>query len=92
MRRSVSYPKDNEGKVREANKQLRAEVRRLRKENEMLRREFENIQKPVRTRKEPVVPETLEPPEKYGTEKTPEEARENFRKDFIKRFRPKGGK
>lgn len=92
MRRSVSYPKDNEDKVRESNKQLRAQIKRLRKENELLRREIENIQKPVRVRKEPVVPETLEPAEKYSTAKTNEEAKEEFRKDFIKRFKPKGGK
>ena len=88
----MSYPKDNEEKVRESNKQLRAQIKRLRKENEMLRRELDNIQKPARVRKEPVVPPNDEPAEKYSTAKTAEEAKEEFRKEFIRKFKPKGGK
>lgn len=91
MRRSLSYPKDGDEKVRDSNKQLRAQIKRLRKENDLLRRELENIQKPARVRKEPLPPP--EPAEKYeGLEGVKTPSKEEWRKDFIKNFKPKGGK
>lgn len=88
----MAYPKDNEDRVRDSNKQLRAQVKRLRKENEQLRRELENIQKPARVRKEPTVPSSQEPPEKYGLEKSPSQARDEFRREFVKKYKPRGNK
>lgn len=88
MRRSLSYPKDGEDKVRDSNKNLRAQIKRLRKENDMLRQELINIVKPARPRKEPVV-QTNEPREKYEEVL---KTREEWRQEFIKKFKPKGGK
>lgn len=88
MRRSLSYPKDGDDKTRESNKQLRAQIKRLRKENDLLRQELDNIQKPARPRKEPVVPQ--EPKEKYEDVEMP--SKEEWRKDFIRNFKPKGDK
>lgn len=88
----MSYPKDNDDKVRESNKQLSALVKRLRKENEILRREIENIQKPTRVRKEPVVPLAPELEEKYGLEKPVDQNKEEFRKEFSRKYKPRGSK
>lgn len=78
VRRSLTYPKDGERKMREDNKQLRMQVSRLRKENSILRNELENIMKPVRTRKEHV--EQVKPQEM---------THEEWRKNFVKQFRPR---
>lgn len=86
----MSYPKDGDDKVRDSNKQLRAQIKRLRKENEELRQELDNIQKPVRVRKEPVV--FHEPAEKYDGLNEPAQSKDDFRKEFVKKFKPRGGK
>lgn len=45
-----TFPKDEEQKLRETIKTLRAERRKLIKENKLLKAEIENIQKPIRKR------------------------------------------
>lgn len=77
MRRSLTYPKDGERKLRETNRQLKMQVSRLRKENEILRHEIENIVKPERPRK---------PHVEQKSQKTMTEAQ--WREDFIGRFKP----
>lgn len=77
MRRNLTYPKDGERKLKETVRQLKNELGRLRKENNILRNEIENIVKPPRPRKEHV------------EEKSPKMmTREEWRKDFVKRFKP----
>lgn len=77
MRRNLTYPKDGERKLREIIRQLKTEVGRLRKENFILRSELNNIMKPERPRKEHV--------EEKGPQKM---TREQWRKDFVKKFKP----
>lgn len=74
----MTYPKDGERKLREENKQLRMQVSRLRKENETMRMELQHVMKPVRPRKENL--------EKQNAR---ELSHEEWRQDFVKRFRPK---
>ena len=76
-KRNVTYPKDNEQKLRDTVHNLRAKVSRLRKENQSLRDELSNIIKPERSRKEHVE----QPSQKKMT-------REEWRQDFIKRHKP----
>lgn len=78
MRRSLTYPKDNDRKLRETVKQLKMQVGQLRKENNVLRNEISNMMKPVRTRKEPI-----------ESKKQPMMTQEEWRREFINRFKPK---
>lgn len=68
-----SHQREREKKLRDTNKELRAEISRLEKENRTLRNEIENLQKPVRPR--------VKPP-------TAEEKRQQFL-DELKRTRRK---
>lgn len=85
----MTHHRDSDNKVRESNKQLRAYIKRLRKENDILRREIENIQKPARVRKDPVVPRAEVPEEPISAEKSGAQSKEEWRKDFVKKFKPK---
>ena len=77
MRRSVTYPKNGERRLRETVKDLKSMLNQLRKENRVLRQELENIMKPERTRREHV------------EEKSPKMmTQDEWRLDFIKHFRP----
>lgn len=89
MRRNLTYPKDGERKLRETVKDLKMEVGRLRKENRILRDEVENIIKPARPRKDPAQlkrehERRLDEKEDPGKTMT----REEWRQDFIKKFKP----
>jgi hypothetical protein len=77
VRRSLTYPKDGERKLKEDVKQLKMQVSRLRKENNILREELNNIMKPVRPRKEHI------------EQKSPQQmTQDEWRQDFINKFKP----
>lgn len=77
MRRNVTYSKNGERRLKETVKDLKSMLNQLRKENRVLRQELENIMKPERPRREP------------EEDRTPKlMTQEDWRKDFIKNFRP----
>ena len=72
----MSYSRNDDRRHRNTIKELKAMVNQLRKENRLLRQELDNIMKPERPRKEHV-------------EESPKMmTKEDWRRDFVKRFRP----
>lgn len=67
-----TFPKDGMKKLKQTISDLKAENRRLIKENNFLRAEIENLAKPSRKRKKNI---------------TLDGSHEQWRKDFLKRFR-----
>lgn len=51
MRRTQTYPKENEKKLKDKIQRLRDRIKQLTKENRILKEELINIMKPVRKRK-----------------------------------------
>lgn len=70
--RNKTFPKENQKKLNETNKTLRAKLRKQQKEIDFLRNEIENMVKPVRERKRP---DKLE----IGSAE--------WRQDFVRRFK-----
>lgn len=69
----ITYPKEGEKKLKETIQKLRAELRKVKKQKRILEEEIANIMKPVRTRKKHIDREKL--------------TSEEWRKDFMKRFK-----
>lgn len=73
MSRHRTFPKENQKKLNETIRDLKAELRQKNKEITFLRNEIDNLVKPVRDRKVHVEKEKLSDVE--------------WRKDFIRRFK-----
>jgi len=71
--RNKTFPKENQKKLNETIRDLKAELRQKDKEIKFLRDEIDNIKKPVRERKK--------------HEQTVEPTHEEWKKDFIMRFK-----
>lgn len=74
----MTYPKNGDSRLRESVKQLKAQVSRLRKENDALRQELLNVMKIEHAPKEKV--KSAEPRVMTSDE---------WRREFVKKFKPK---
>lgn len=71
--RSRTFPKENQKKLNETVRDLKAELRQAHKEIKFLRDELDNVMKPVRDRKPHV--------------DRKDRSHEEWRTDFIRRFK-----
>jgi hypothetical protein len=71
--RNRTYPKENQKKLNETIRDLKAELKHCRKELDFYKREVDHLVKPVRDRKPHVEKDKLSEAE--------------WRKDFIRRFK-----
>jgi predicted nucleic acid-binding Zn-ribbon protein len=71
--RNLTYPKENQKKLNEVIRDLKALLRQKEKEIRFLRDELENLTKPVRDRKTHVEKDKL--------------SQDEWRKDFIRRYK-----
>lgn len=71
--RNRTFPKENQKKLNETIRGLKAELRQTEKELNFYKKEMENLRKPVRTRKDHV--------------EKPKLTDEEWNKDFILRFK-----
>lgn len=71
--RNRTFPKENQKKLNETIRELKALVRKQQKEISFLKEEIENLVKPVRVRK--------------PQGERPEPGSDAWRQDFIKRFK-----
>lgn len=71
--RNRTYPKENQKKLNETIREMKALIRKQQKEINFLKEEIENLVKPVRVRKQQI--------------ERPEPGSEAWRQDFIKRFK-----
>lgn len=71
--RNRTYPKENQKKLNETIRELKALVRKQQKEIDFLRAEVENLVKPVRVRRQAI--------------EKPEPGSDAWRLDFIRRFK-----
>lgn len=77
-RSDKSFSKENEGQLKKTISILKSDIRYLLKQNKILKDELRNIMKPVRKRR------------KHWTQKSPKKmTREEWSRDFIKRFKPR---
>lgn len=71
--RNRTYPKENQKKLNETIREMKALIRKQQKEINFLKEEIDNLVKPVRERKKQV--------------ERPEPGSDAWRQDFIKRFK-----
>lgn len=71
--RSRTFPKENQKKLNETIKNLRAELKHAEKERDFYKNEVDNLTKPVRERKAHIEKDKLSDAE--------------WRKDFIRRYK-----